>query len=74
MRLRVYANMAAVLFGCMWVALIILKITVCETHPEWKQTQGVQCVLGPAVGGVELASACFGPSVCGVELTASVSV
>ena len=74
MRLRVYANMAAVLFGCMWVALIILKITVCETRPEWKQTQGVQCVLGPAVGGVELASACFGPSVCGVELTASVSV
>ncbi|PIL27671.1 hypothetical protein GSI_10823 [Ganoderma sinense ZZ0214-1] len=56
MRLRVYATMAAVLFGCMWVALIILKITVCETHPEWKQTQGVQCVLGPAVAGVELAT------------------
>lgn len=58
MKLRVYATMAAVLFGCMWAALIILKITVCETHPEWKQTQGVQCVLGPAVGGVELASTC----------------
>ncbi|KAI1798037.1 hypothetical protein LXA43DRAFT_876302 [Ganoderma leucocontextum] len=56
MKLRVYANMAAVLFGCMWVTLMILKITICEIHPEWKQTQGVQCVLGPAVGGVELAT------------------
>nr|VWO99627.1 PKS_ER domain-containing protein [Ganoderma boninense] len=56
MRLRMYATMAAVLFGCMWASLIILKIAICETHPEWKQTQGVQCVLGPAVAGVELAT------------------
>lgn len=65
MRLRLYANIAAVLFGCMWVALIILKIAVCETRPEWKQAQGVQCVLGPAVGGVELASTRSRLSVCG---------
>ena len=56
MRLRTYAHVFGVLFGLMWLALIILKIAVCETDTAWKRTPGVQCVLGPAVAGVELAS------------------
>ena len=57
MRLRIYAYISAVLFGLMWAALIILKITTCETDTAWKQSPGLQCVLGRADAGVELASA-----------------
>ena len=57
MRMRSWAYIAAGLFGTMWAALIILKVSVCETDTAWKHLPGVQCVLGPAVGGIELASA-----------------
>ncbi|KAI0746976.1 hypothetical protein C8Q80DRAFT_810997 [Daedaleopsis nitida] len=56
MRLRTYAYLSAVLFGLMWAALLILKLVICETNTEWKKGPGFQCVLGPAVGGVEIAT------------------
>ncbi|RPD65695.1 hypothetical protein L226DRAFT_543154 [Lentinus tigrinus ALCF2SS1-7] len=56
MRMRYWAYFFAVLFGLMWAALIILKVAICETDTAWKKSAGVQCVLGPAVGGVELAT------------------
>ena len=56
MKMRFYACMSAVLFGLMWAALLILKISVCETDTRWKNLPGAQCVLGPAVAGVELGS------------------
>ncbi|EJF63843.1 hypothetical protein DICSQDRAFT_101936 [Dichomitus squalens LYAD-421 SS1] len=56
MRLRNYAHVFSALFGIMWAALIIIKIVVCETDTAWKKTAGVQCVLGPAVAGIELAT------------------
>ncbi len=56
MRMRYWAYLFAVLFGLMWLSLIILKLAICETDTAWKKSPGVQCVLGPAVGGVELAS------------------
>ncbi|KAI0777246.1 hypothetical protein BD413DRAFT_467318 [Trametes elegans] len=54
MAMRVHAIVCAFVFGMMWIALIIQKIVVCETKPEWKHSPGVQCVLGHAVGGLEL--------------------
>lgn len=59
MTLRIHAYMSAVLFGLMWAALIIQKLVICETDTKWKNGPGYQCVLGPAVGGLELASTSF---------------
>ena len=56
MRLRLYAYAAAVAFALMWTALVVLKIAICEADTSWKSKPGAQCVLGPAVGGIELAS------------------
>lgn len=58
LKLRIYAHLSAVLFGLMWTALLIHKIAVCESNPAWKQSAGVQCVLGHGVGAFELASEC----------------
>ncbi|KAI0711363.1 hypothetical protein C8Q76DRAFT_769277 [Earliella scabrosa] len=54
MRMRYYAYTAAVLFGCMWAALLILKLYTCETNNTWKLGPGVQCVLGSTVAALEL--------------------
>ena len=56
MRLRTYAYFVAASFGVMWAMLIILKMTICEVHDEWKKLPGAQCVLGEAVAAVELVS------------------
>ncbi|KAI0765341.1 hypothetical protein C8Q74DRAFT_1047074 [Fomes fomentarius] len=56
MRMRIYAYMSVVLFGLMWTALVTLKLAICETNDEWKHLPGVQCVLGPSVAGLELAT------------------
>ena len=56
MRMRYYAYTAAVLFGCMWAALLILKLYTCETNNTWKLGPGVQCVLGSTVAALELTS------------------
>ncbi|KAI0634878.1 hypothetical protein C8Q77DRAFT_1055091 [Trametes polyzona] len=56
MALRLHAYICAGLFGLMWVALVIQKLIVCETNTAWKHSPGVQCVLGEAVGGLELAT------------------
>ncbi|KAH9852440.1 hypothetical protein C2E23DRAFT_885585 [Lenzites betulinus] len=56
MTMRVHAYFCAILFGMMWAALLIQKIVVCETNPSWKKSPGVQCVLGHAVAGLELAT------------------
>ncbi|EIW55505.1 uncharacterized protein TRAVEDRAFT_171208 [Trametes versicolor FP-101664 SS1] len=56
LKLRIYAHLSAVLFGLMWTALLIHKIAVCESNPAWKQSPGVQCVLGHGVGAFELAT------------------
>ncbi len=56
LRLRTWSNLSAVLFGLMWAALLIYKIAICEANPSWKQSAGVQCVLGHGVGAFELAS------------------
>ncbi|KAI0646490.1 hypothetical protein C8Q79DRAFT_909611, partial [Trametes meyenii] len=56
MAMRIHAYICAILFGMMWVALIIQKLVVCETNTAWKHLPGAQCVLGHSVGGLELAT------------------
>ncbi|KAI0827124.1 hypothetical protein BC628DRAFT_1318849 [Trametes gibbosa] len=56
MAMRTHACISAVLFGMMWSALLIQKLVVCETNPAWKNSAGVQCVLGHAVAALELAT------------------
>lgn len=62
MKMRIYAYMSVVLFGLMWTALVTLKLAICETNDAWKNLPGVQCVLGPSVAGLELASTSSMPS------------
>ena len=56
MTLRRIAYFCAVLFGCMWAALLIQKVTICARNRAWEQLPAPQCHLGKSVGIVELIS------------------
>lgn len=56
MTLRRYANICAVLFLCMWIAVLTQKLYICTHHDAWQHKKNIQCVLGESVGGLELAS------------------
>ncbi|KAI0938539.1 hypothetical protein AcW1_001753 [Taiwanofungus camphoratus] len=56
MTLRRYASACAALFIAMWIVMLVQKTYVCEHNTAWKTKPGVQCVLGKAVGAVELAT------------------
>ncbi|KZT10244.1 uncharacterized protein LAESUDRAFT_644408 [Laetiporus sulphureus 93-53] len=56
MVLRRYAYAAAVLFLAEWIVLLVQKTWTCEHYDAWKTDRAAQCVMGNAVGAVELAT------------------
>jgi len=56
MTLRRIAYCCAVLFGCMWAALLIQKVYICAHHKAWERLPAPQCHLGESVGIMELIS------------------
>jgi hypothetical protein len=56
MTLRRIAYCCAVLFGCMWAALLTQKVYICAHHRAWERLFAPQCHLGESVGIVELIS------------------
>ena len=56
MTLRRHADICAVLFLCMWIAVLTQKLYICTHDDAWQHKKNVQCILGESVGGLELAS------------------
>jgi hypothetical protein len=56
MSLRRVARFCAVLFGCMWAALLIQKSYICGHDRAWELEKAPQCRLGLSVGILELVS------------------
>jgi hypothetical protein len=56
MTLRRIAHFSAILFGCMWAALLIQKVYICAHDTAWEMTRAPQCRLGVPVGILELVS------------------
>jgi hypothetical protein len=56
MLLRRIAYFSAVLFGCMWAALLAQKVYICAHDRAWEMLPAPQCHLGESVGILELVS------------------
>ncbi|KZT70455.1 hypothetical protein DAEQUDRAFT_737396 [Daedalea quercina L-15889] len=56
MNLRRHSYFCAALFLAMWIAVLAQKLYICTHHTAWQAQKNVQCVLGEAVGAVELAT------------------
>ncbi|KAF8916823.1 hypothetical protein CPB85DRAFT_253830 [Mucidula mucida] len=56
MRLRQITNSFAVLFGLMWIGLLIQKVYVCASDKYWYHLPKPQCHLGHGVAAMELAN------------------
>ncbi|KAF9045932.1 hypothetical protein BDZ89DRAFT_100195 [Hymenopellis radicata] len=54
MRLRQITNFFAVLFGLMWIGLLIQKVYVCASDKYWYYLPKPQCHLGHGVAAMEL--------------------
>lgn len=56
MPLRRIAYFCAILFGLMWVGLLVQKIYICAHDRSWERLPAPQCHLGESVGILELIS------------------